>query len=89
MNSQEQNFKIDHYVDITGEKCPIPLIMTRRIIKIAKNNDIIEIKGTLEEEVSKKEILFALDSLNQEIIERIEDEEKLNWKIIIKKVENE
>ena len=46
--------KVDLLVDITGFKCPIPLIKTRRAVKKSINDQIIKFIGTKEEEISRQ-----------------------------------
>ena len=62
-------YKADIIVDITGLTCPIPLIKTRRAIKKSQTNTIIKFLGTSEEEISRKEILVALENMKQSVLE--------------------
>jgi TusA-related sulfurtransferase len=71
-------------VDITGLKCPIPLIKTRRAVISANKGEYIEFIGTPDEEISRKEILIAIESLKQKLIlnQNLNDNK---WRIIIQK----
>ena len=60
------NRNFDHIVDITGLKCPVPLIKTRRVVLNAQVGETIKFFGTTEEEISRKEILLVIENLNQE-----------------------
>jgi TusA-related sulfurtransferase len=71
-------------VDITGFKCPVPLIKTRRALKQSPANQIIKFIGTEIEEISRKEILIALENMKQEILS-INIEDNGDWVITIKK----
>ena len=75
----------DFVVDIIGLKCPVPLIKARQALKSANNGAIIKFTGTKEEEISRKEILIALNNLNQTVLS---DEYNSNgeiWYIYAKK----
>ncbi len=72
-------------IDITGFKCPVPLIKTRRAVKQSPDNQIIKFIGSKEEEISRKEILVALESMKQPIINVEIDNSTGNWQIITKK----
>ncbi len=77
--------KIDKVVDITGLTCPVPLIKTRRALKDSNSSETIKFIGTVQEDISRKEILVALDNMKQEILEtKIESDG--NWFIIIRKI---
>ncbi|MFX0171772.1 MAG: sulfurtransferase TusA family protein [Candidatus Hodarchaeota archaeon] len=76
----------DISVDITGLKCPIPLIRTRRAVLNAEKGQIIEFIGTPEEEISRKEILIALESLKQKLLENLDVNEENKWRILIQKI---
>lgn len=71
-------------VDITGLKCPIPLIKTRRAVIKANKGDFIEFIGTPDEEISRKEILMAIESLKQKLISN-QDLDNDKWRIIFQK----
>ena len=43
--------KEDLVVDITGFKCPVPLIKTRRAVKQTSNDQLVKFIGTKEEEI--------------------------------------
>ncbi|MFX0016114.1 MAG: sulfurtransferase TusA family protein [Promethearchaeota archaeon] len=75
----------DFLIDITGLTCPIPLIKARRAIKSARKGQKIKFVGTIEEEVSRKEILIAISNLNQRLIENIDQIEEKRWYILIEK----
>ncbi|MHA1974570.1 MAG: sulfurtransferase TusA family protein [Candidatus Hodarchaeales archaeon] len=77
--------KPDAKVDITGLKCPVPLIMLRRTVMKAKKEDIIEFTGTSEEEISRKEIVMAVNNLKQDLILNEDLPSSDRWKIIIRK----
>ena len=72
-------------VDITGFKCPVPLIKTRRAVKKSPDEQLIKFIGTKEEEISRKEILVALESMKQPIINMEVDSSSGDWEIITKK----
>ncbi|MHA1995766.1 MAG: sulfurtransferase TusA family protein [Candidatus Hodarchaeales archaeon] len=72
-------------IDITGFKCPVPLIKTRRAVKQSPDNQIIKFIGSKEEEISRKEILVALESMKQPIINVEIDNSTGTWQIITKK----
>lgn len=76
---------IDHLVDITGLQCPVPLIKTRRIILKAELGENIQFIGTSKEEISRKEILLAIENLKQEVISNKNKENETIWEIVIKK----
>jgi TusA-related sulfurtransferase len=76
----------DISVDITGLKCPIPLIKTRRAVLNAEKGQTIEFIGTPEEEISRKEILIALESLKQKLLENLNVNEENKWRILIQKI---
>jgi TusA-related sulfurtransferase len=77
--------KPDVVVDITGLKCPVPLIKTRRAIRKATSGELIQFTGTKEEEISRKEILIALRNLKQTIIMDEYSSNGDEWQIITKK----
>ena len=72
-------------IDITGFKCPVPLIKTRRAIKQSTDDQIIKFIGTKDEEISRKEILVALESMKQPIINMEVNSSTGDWEIITKK----
>ncbi len=75
----------DFVVDITGLKCPVPLIKARRALKKADNGAIIIFTGTKEEEISRKEILIALNNLNQTVLSDEYNSDGEIWHINVKK----
>ena len=77
--------KEDLVVDITGFKCPVPLIKTRRAVKQTKINQIVKFVGTKEEEISRKEILVALESMKQFILNMEIDASTGSWEILMRK----
>ena len=77
--------KEDLVVDITGFKCPVPLIKTRRAVKQTSNDQLVKFIGTKEEEISRKEILVALESMNQTIVNMEIDASTGKWEILMKK----
>jgi TusA-related sulfurtransferase len=78
-------YEADLIVDVTGLICPMPLIKTRRAIKKSQNNQIIKFLGTKEEEISRKEILVALEGMKQQILE-VEVASDGSWQIYIEKI---
>ncbi|MFX1517125.1 MAG: sulfurtransferase TusA family protein [Promethearchaeota archaeon] len=81
------NGNADILVDITGLTCPIPLIKARKAIKNATKGQTIKFIGTEKEEVSRKEILIAVNNLKQKLIKNIDYYPNENhWDLIIKKV---
>ena len=81
MNKREPDFLID----ITGLTCPIPLIKARRAIKSATKGQTIKFIGTVDEEISRKEIRVAISNLKQHLLEDIDNTEENKWYILIKK----
>lgn len=81
MNKKEPDFLID----ITGLTCPIPLIKARRAIKSATKGQTIKFIGTVDEEISRKEIRVAISNLKQHLLEDIDNTEENKWYILIKK----
>jgi TusA-related sulfurtransferase len=79
MTSEEENL----IVDITGFKCPVPLIKTRRALKQSPTNQLIKFVGTEVEEISRKEILIALENMEQEILS-VNIEDNGDWEISVK-----
>ncbi len=77
-------YKADLIVDVTGLKCPIPLIKTRRAMKKSQINHIIKFVGTKEEEISRKEILVALEGMKQHVLD-IEIASDGSWLIYAEK----
>ena len=77
--------KPDFLIDITGLTCPIPLIKARRAIKSASKGQTIKFIGTVDEEISRKEILIAVSNLKQHLIEDNDNTEEKKWYILIKK----
>ncbi|MHA2246943.1 MAG: sulfurtransferase TusA family protein [Candidatus Hodarchaeales archaeon] len=75
----------DFLIDITGLTCPIPLIKARRAIKSATKGQTIKFMGTVDEEISRKEILIAISNLKQHLLEDIDNTEENMWYILIKK----
>jgi TusA-related sulfurtransferase len=75
----------DLVVDITGMKCPRPLIEARRAVKKANPGNIIEFTGSLDEEVSRKEILIALENLKQTVLANNYNSKGERWHIYTKK----
>ena len=71
-------------VDITGYKCPVPLIKTRRALKQSSTDQLIKFIGTEVEEISRKEILIALENMKQEILS-VEIADNGDWEISVKK----
>ena len=80
-------YKADLIVDVTGLTCPMPLIKTRRAIKKSQFNDIIKFVGTKEEEISRKEILVALEGMKQRILD-VEVVSDGSWQIFMEKETN-
>jgi len=80
-------YKADLIVDVTGLTCPMPLIKTRRAIKKSHLNDIIKFVGTKEEEISRKEILVALEGMKQRILD-VEVVSDGSWQIFMEKETN-
>jgi tRNA 2-thiouridine synthesizing protein A len=76
--------QVDLMVDITGLVCPVPLIKTRRALKQSSDNQIIKFVGTKKEDISREEILIALDNLNQEVLD-INIKDNGDWIILVKK----
>jgi TusA-related sulfurtransferase len=79
------NGDADILVDITGLTCPIPLIKARKAIKSAIKGQSIKFTGTEKEEVSRKEILIAVNNLNQILVENIDYPSEGKWHILIEK----
>jgi len=77
-------YKADLIVDVTGLTCPMPLIKTRRAIKKSQFNHIIKFVGTKEEEISRKEILIALEGMKQHILD-VEVSSDGSWQIYVEK----
>ena len=77
-------YKVDLIVDVTGLTCPMPLIKTRRAIKKSQINHIIKFVGTKEEEISRKEILIALEGMKQHILD-VEVSSDGSWQIYVEK----
>ena len=77
--------KADLVVNITGFKCPVPLIKTRRAVKQTSDDQLVKFVGTKEEEISRKEILVALESMNQTIVNMEIDASTGKWEILMKK----
>ena len=73
-------------VDITGLKCPVPLINTRKAIRSASQGEIIQFTGTRKEDTSRKEILMALENLEQPVLESEYNPDSTSWYIIIRKM---
>jgi TusA-related sulfurtransferase len=79
-------YEADMIVDVTGLTCPIPLIKTRRAIKKSQNMNIIKFIGTVNEEISRKEILVALDGMKQKVLE-VEVTSDGSWQIYMEKTD--
>ena len=77
-------YKADMIVDVTGLTCPMPLIKTRRAIKKSQFKHIIKFVGTKEEEISRKEILVALEGMKQHILD-VEVSSDGSWQIYVEK----
>ena len=77
-------FNVSLVVDVTGLKCPIPLIKTRHAIKKSQKDQIIKFVGTKDEEISRKEILVALEGMKQKILD-IEVAPDGSWQIFMEK----
>ncbi len=75
----------DIIVNITGLKCPVPLIEARKAIKATARGKIIKFTGSKNEEVSRREILMALENLGQPVVDTFIDSETSNWYILIKR----
>ena len=81
------NGDVDILVDITGLTCPIPLIKARKAIKSATKGQTIKFSGTEKEEISRKEILIAVNNLKQTLIKNKDYYPSENrWDLIIEKV---
>jgi len=68
-------------VDCTGETCPVPLVETRKALRKAKENDVVEVTGTHPS--SKKEIPLAVKAMGLELL-GIEEKDGV-WKIRIRR----
>jgi len=79
-------YETNMIVDVTGLTCPIPLIKTRRAIKKSQNKQIIKFVGTEKEEISRKEILVALEGMKQKGLE-VEVTSDGSWQIYIEKTD--
>ena len=53
---------------------------------MAKSEEVISIIGTAKEEISRKEIIMALESLKQKVISNSYDQNKEKWNILAQKV---
>ena len=40
------NKKVTHYLDVSGHKCPLPIMRLRRLIGKIKNGEFVELKAT-------------------------------------------
>jgi TusA-related sulfurtransferase len=79
-------YEANMIVDVTGLTCPIPLIKTRRAIKKSENKHIIKFVGTENEEISRKEILVALEGMKQKVLE-VEVTSDGSWQIYMEKTD--
>ncbi len=79
-------YEVDMIVDVTGLKCPIPLIKTRRAVKKSQIKNIIKFVGTENEEISRKEILVALEGMKQKVLE-VEVTSDGSWQIYMEKTD--
>lgn len=77
-------YEADLIVDVTGLTCPMPLIKTRRAIKKSQPHHIIKFVGTKEEEISRKEILIALEGMKQHVLD-VEVSSDGSWQIYVEK----
>ena len=68
-------------VDCTGETCPVPLVETRKALRKAEKDDIVEVTGT--HPASKKEIPMAVKALGLELLDVQEDNGV--WRIRIRR----
>lgn len=68
-------------VDVRGETCPIPLVETRKALRKASPDDIVEVIGT--HPPSKEEIPMAVKALGLELVD-VQEEEGV-WKIRIRR----
>ena len=68
-------------VDVRGVHCPLHLIKLRNALNKAEKGELILIKGN--DEKIKKELLIAIEELNQELIFISNKGEE--WKIKFKK----
>ena len=69
-------------VDCIGETCPVPLVETRKALRKAKEDDIIEVIGNHPS--SRKEIPMAVKAMGLELLEAT-DETDGTWKIRIRR----
>jgi len=53
-------------VDVRGETCPVPLVETRKALRKAAPDDVIEVVGTHPS--SKKEIPMAVEALELKLL---------------------
>lgn len=71
----------ENNIDVTGETCPVPLVETRKAIRKAEEDEIIEISG--DHPPSKEEIPMAVEEMGLELLDVKEEGEK--WTIRIRK----
>lgn len=68
-------------VDVRGETCPVPLVETRKALRRASPDDVVEMIGT--DPSSRKEIPMAVEALRLELIS-VEGTDT-DWKIRIRR----
>ncbi|MHA1226465.1 MAG: sulfurtransferase TusA family protein [Candidatus Hodarchaeales archaeon] len=85
LNQSIEKSESNTKVDITGLKCPVPLILLRKTVIKANTGDMIEFTGTSEEAISRKEILMAIENLKQELVVNEDIASSNRWRILIKK----
>ena len=56
----------DIVVDVRGETCPVPLVETRKALRMATPGDVIQVLGT--HPASRKEIPMAVEALRLKLL---------------------
>ena len=77
MGTDLSKLNISKFVDCTGDNCPMPLVKTRAAMMEAQTGDVIRVIGTHPQ--SFDEIPLALEVLEKEILEKVNEDNK--WHI--------
>lgn len=69
-------------IDVTGERCPVPLVKARAGLNKLRENEIAVITGDGLE--SEKEIILAVKEMGMELV-GLENEANDRWRLLIRR----
>ncbi len=68
-----------YQLDVCGYVCPHPQLYTKKALEKMKEGEVLEI--VFDNPSSGESIAAMLDTIGDEILERVKDGSKLTWKV--------